>query len=290
MNEFDLIEAIKAALGEAATADWLVVGPGDDCSVSRIPAGTELVSSIDTLVSGRHFPADAAPYDIGYRSLMVSISDLAAMGAEPYLLLVAAVLEAPSEGWVAEMARGMRDAALATGARVGGGNLAQGPLSISVSAHGLLPCGEAVLRSGAAVGDRVYLTGRLGGAAAALAQGFDNDALNAAYFRPTARVDLSLKLRAEASSAIDVSDGLLQDAGHVAKASGVCLSLRSADIPVADGASLEQALSGGDDYELLFTASDAPAFAAISIGEVVAGPGVLLDGEVTLAKGYQHFA
>ncbi len=290
MNEFELIDVIVAGLGDTAASRWLDVGAGDDASVSTLPAGTQLVSSIDTLVAGRHFPGDADPADIGFRAMMVSLSDLAAMGAEPHIVLVALTLEAADPAWVSALARGMAEAARQTGATIAGGNLSRGRLSLSMSVHGVVPEGTAVLRSGARPGDLLYVTGALGGAAAALASGFARDDLNACFFRPAARVDLAPDLRAIASAAIDVSDGLLQDAAHLAAASGVCLDIESARVPVQPGAQLQQALRGGDDYELCFAAASPPPFDAVCIGRVVDGTGVLLDGAPVVIAGYQHFA
>ncbi len=290
MNEFELIDVIVAGFGDTATGRWLDVGPGDDASVSTLPPGTQLVSSIDTLVAGRHFPGDADPADIGFRAMMVSLSDLAAMGAEPHIVLVALTLETADPAWASALAGGMAEAARQTGATIAGGNLSRGRLSLSMSVHGVVPAGTAVLRSGARPGDLVYVTGALGGAAAALENGFAKDDLNACFFRPAARVDLAPALRAVASAAIDVSDGLLQDAGHLAAASGVCLEIASARVPVQAGAQRHHALQGGDDYELCFTAGSPPGFPAVCIGRVVDGSGVLLDGEPVANSGYQHFA
>ena len=289
MNEFDLIGRVVGALGEVSSGGELRVGPGDDASVSRVPQGCELVSSIDTLVAGRHFPEDADPERIGYRAMMVSVSDLAAMGAEPGVVLVALSLEQGDPDWVEALARGLRRAALEVSVKVAGGNFARGPLALSVSVHGYVPIGQAVTRSGAQVGDGVYVTGPLGGAAAALAAGLRDETLNQRYYAPLARVDLAAPLRDSATSAIDISDGLLQDAGHLASASGCALSLAAESVPVFAGASLEHALSGGDDYELCLTAASPPPFTATRIGEVVAGSGVLLDGRPVPAQGYQHF-
>ncbi len=290
MNEFELIDVIVAGLGDSATGRWLDVGPGDDASVSTLPPGTQLVSSIDTLVAGRHFPGDANPADIGFRAMMVSLSDLAAMGAEPHIVLVALTLETADPAWAAALAGGMSEAASQTGAIIAGGNLSRGRLSLSMSVHGVVPTGAAVLRSGARPGDLVYVTGPLGGAAAALANGFADEELNTCFFRPAARVDLAADLRAVASAAIDVSDGFLQDAGHLAAASGVCLDIEVARVPVRSGAQLQYALQGGDDYELCFTAAAPPPFPAVCVGRVVDGSGVLLDGEPVTTAGYQHFA
>ncbi|MFU8817439.1 MAG: thiamine-phosphate kinase [Pseudomonadales bacterium] len=300
MNEFELIDCIVAELGDAASADWVLVGPGDDAAVTAVPAGSELVSSIDALVGGVHFPLGAAAELIGYRAIMVSASDLAAMGAAQGLALVALSLEHGDPSWVRGLARGMARAARAAGLRIVGGNIARGPLTLAISVHGYVPAGGALLRSGARPGDEVFVTGSLGAAAAAVARGgLDGfvdetqlDDLARRYFLPQARMAEGVALRGRASSVIDLSDGLLQDLGHICRASGVGVALESASIPVATGASLEQALSGGDDYELCFTVAGSPPALAVPvqrIGRVVAEPGVRLDGRAATG-GYQHFS
>jgi thiamine-monophosphate kinase len=299
VNEFELIDCIVAELGNGSDAPWLKVGPGDDAAVTAPPAGSELVSSIDALVGGVHFPLDAGAELIGYRAIMVAASDLAAMGAGDGFALVALSLERGDPVWVRALARGMAQAGRAAGVRVIGGNVARGPLTLAVSVHGFVPAGTALLRSGARPGDGVYVTGTLGAAAAALARGGlgafkaegELDPLARRYFQPHARMREGAALRGQASSAIDLSDGLLQDLGHICRASGVGVALESALIPVADGASLDQALSGGDDYELCFTAAAPPphlATPAHRVGRVVAEPGVRLDGRPA-AGGFQHF-
>lgn len=299
MNEFELIDAIVAELGDAAGGEWVRTGPGDDAAVSAAPPGTELVSTVDALVADVHFPATAGAELIGYRALMVSVSDLAAMGADPGFALVALCLPSGDPDWLRALARGIARAARVSGIAIVGGNLARGPLSIAVSAHGYVPAGGALLRSGARAGDDVYVTGSLGGAAAALARGGlehcagedDLDDLSRRYFLPTARISTGLALRGFASSAIDLSDGLLQDLGHVARASGVGFELEGEWVPIAVGATLEQALTGGDDYELAFTGrGPLPPLPvpARRIGRVTARTGVRLDGQPA-AGGYRHF-
>ena len=299
MNEFELIDAVVAALGDATTGADVRLGPGDDAAVTMPPADFDLVSSIDALVADVHFPADADPALIGYRAMMVSASDLAAMGATGGFALVALSLEHDDALWLRDLASGMARAVNACSMRLVGGNIARGPLTIAVSVHGYVPAGAALLRSGARAGDDVFVTGRLGAAAAAVAagrladcrDGVAMDPLAERYFRPMARLAEGAALRGVASSAIDLSDGLLQDLGHVCRASGVGVELESALVPVAEGASLHQALSGGDDYELCFTVRGAPPALAVPvqrIGRVVAEPGVRLDGQPATG-GYQHF-
>ncbi|MFV2089058.1 MAG: thiamine-phosphate kinase [Pseudomonadales bacterium] len=293
MNEFELIDEIVRILGDVA--EGAVIGPGDDGSALRPPAGEVLVSSIDCLVSGVHFPAEAPGELVGYRAMMVSLSDLAAMGATPAQVLVGLTLEESDRQWALDLATGLRAAALATGAKLLGGNLARGPRNITLSVNGFCPEDQLLTRAGASVGDGIFVTGKLGAASAAVAQNrlADlSDPLTERYFRPRARIDVGLLLRDVATSTIDVSDGLLQDMSHICDSSTVGAELQSSAIPVAEGAALEHALHGGDDYELLFTASrklpdlDTTVY---RIGTVVAASGIRLDGKPVSIAGYQHF-
>jgi len=301
VNEFLLIDQIVAALGEVTAGACVRIGPGDDAAVSTTPRGMELVSSIDTLVADVHFPAEAGPALIGYRAIMVSASDLAAMGAAGGFILVALNLPEGNPDWAAELARGMAEAAAQLGLSVVGGNIAAGPLAITVSVHGFAPAGQALTRAGARNGDDVFVTGRLGGAAAAVARGDlarcqspdDLDLLSRRYFHPRARIPEGVQLLGLASSAIDLSDGLLQDLSHIGERSGVGFDLESSTIPVETGATLAQALSGGDDYELCFTMATAPPLLDVAVhrvGQVVSNPGIRLDGKPVNPSGYQHFA
>lgn len=304
MTEFELIDAIVDEIARVAPDGNLLVGPGDDACLASAPPGEAWVSSVDALVPDVHFPANAGAELIGYRALAVSVSDLAAMGASTSHVLVSLTLPEANVDWVRRLARGLAVAARDFDIAIGGGNLARGPLNISVSVHGYVPPTQALLRSGARVGDTVYVTGPLGGGAAALRSGVltDVDCLDdlapdhpaKAYFMPQPRLAAGVALRGVASSAIDISDGLLADAVHVAKASDVRFEIDPGSIPIADGATLDDALSG-DDYELCFTAAAAPVdFTAHAIGFVSAGAGAVLSkGDKSssdkAAHGYQHF-
>ncbi|MGE0625047.1 MAG: thiamine-phosphate kinase [Pseudomonadales bacterium] len=291
MNEFELIDAILAVLGPAGEGG--IIGPGDDCAVIAPPPGELLVSSIDTLVGGVHFPLNAPGNLVGYRAIMVSVSDLAAMGAEPAEVLVALTLEETDQRWALDVAAGMREAILETGGRILGGNLARGQRNITSSVHGFCPREGLLTRGGAQPGDGIFVTGALGASAAAVALGTLDDLTNpltSRYFRPRARIDAGLALRGIATSAIDLSDGLLQDLDHVCSASRAGADLESTAIPVAAGASLVHALHGGDDYELLFTAAGRPdGVDCVRIGTVTSDPGIRLDGAAVAIKGYVHF-
>ena len=296
MDEFALIERIQAALG-GDDPDWLVLGPGDDGAVVRPPTGHDVASSIDSFLADVHFPARADAELIGYRCLMASLSDLAGMAATPAWALVALSLPEGDAGWVTALARGMNEAAAAAGAGIVGGNLAAGPLAITVSVQGWVPAGAMLLRSGARPGDAICLSGPVGGAARALRQ-IDLAAskpgqlnpLERSYWRPQPPFSLVPELRGHASSGIDLSDGLLADLGHVAAASDVALHLESAAIPLAEGAGLDDALSGGDDYALAFTTAHKPLMARCAvIGEVASGSGLRLDGGPVEEQGFRHF-
>lgn len=299
MNEFALIDSIATALGDSATAPWIRVGIGDDAAVMRARDGFDQVASIDTLVADVHFPNNAPPELIGYRALMVSLSDLAAMAAVPRYALVALTLPEVAgdtcQQWVQRLASGMAAAAQETRTALCGGNVSRGPLSISVSVHGEVEAGQARLRSTAAAGEGLYVSGPLGSAAACVRTNqllpVTADALNAeqhAYYRPMARFDCQPDILA-ATSAIDISDGLLQDLAHVLQASGCGANLYAHDIPLGQGADLQDALAGGDDYQLLFSSSIVPTV-GICIGELTSEPGIRLDGKDIAANGYQHFS
>ena len=303
MTEFDLIDLIVAELGSAARGADVRLGPGDDGAVVAPPAGSWVVSSIDVLLPDVHFPAAAAGDLVGYRALAVAASDLAAMGARPGYALVGLTLPAPpQEAWVQALARGFAAAATHFGLPVTGGNITRGPLNIAVSVHGWVAADQALRRDGARIGDRVFVTGRLGGAAQALrSSALDtvkdlSDLLEgtnvSAYYRPKLAFKEAEMLAGVATSSIDVSDGLLADAAHLAECSGVRMVLDAAALPLADAATLEDALAG-DDYELCFTAPALPTgLEATAIGRVVAGEGVTLEGvsaEHALPTGFKHF-
>ena len=299
VNEFGLIESISQVLGASATAPWIQVGIGDDAAVIQMRSGFDAVASIDTLVADVHFPQSAPAELIGYRALMVSLSDLAAMAALPRYALVALTLpelgDEISAQWVQRLAQGMAVAAKETNVAVCGGNLSRGPLSISVSVHGEVEQGQAKLRSSGKPGERLFVTGALGSAAACLRQQQHlpavADALSdmqRAYYRPQARFDCRSDIKA-ASCAIDISDGLLQDLNHVLQASGCGADLQADAIPLGIGAKLEDALHGGDDYQILFASAEHVA-AGLCIGELSSAPGIRLDGKDIETRGYQHFS
>ena len=295
MKEFDLIDQIVSILGERAFGEWVRVGPGDDCSVISVSADCEVVSSIDSLYSGVHFPESAPPELVGFRSMMVSLSDIAAMGAQARYVLINLCLPKERFSWALECARGIKRAAEASGVFVCGGNIAKGPLGITVSAHGEVPEGRSILRSGACLGDSIFVSGCLGGAASYIRQISDlsygsphYESLKKAFYEPRSCLELFSEVRGKASSCIDISDGLIQDLGHILDSSEVGGRLSSSLIPVSEGAKLNDALFGGDDYQLLCTSPNQMNGFHL-IGEITQEMGIVIDDRELSRIGYDHF-
>ncbi|SKA19848.1 thiamine-phosphate kinase [Novilysobacter spongiicola] len=339
MAEFDLIDRIRA---RAVVRDDVVLGIGDDGAVLQVPPGRQLVVATDTLNSGVHFPVDTAPADIGWKALAVNLSDLAAMGAEPAWCTLSLSLPEPDEQWLDGFLDGFGELATLHGLALVGGDTTRGPLSISVTLHGLVEPGRALRRDAAKAGDDVWVTGTLGDAAAALAllqerhtpalamvceagpmlpaaAGQESAAralheqLQARLDRPVPRVAIGRTLQGIAHAAIDLSDGLLSDLGHICAASGLGAEVDLDALPAS--AALRDAFQpprrhalqaiGGDDYELCFTAPPkmagrietiaADAGVPITrIGRIVPGDRVRAlqpDGQdwVPPRTGYTHF-
>ena len=283
LGEFDLIARFFKRPTPHA-----VVGVGDDCAVLQPRPGTQWAISTDMLVAGRHFFPDTDPCQLGHKSLAVNLSDLAACGAQPVAFTLALALPEAREAWLAPFAQGLLALADLHGCELVGGDTTQGPLNICITVFGEVPVingrTQALLRSGAQAGDDLYVSGTLGDARLALEvlQGQLSvpptvwEAARTRLQAPTPRVALGLALRGVATSAIDVSDGLLGDLGHVLQQSGVgavvhtnvvlqrlasldalAPSLASPDTPITPARLLGWTLAGGDDYELLFTAAPA---------------------------------
>jgi len=258
-GEFELIARLVAAL-PCRRAD-VIAGPGDDAALLRPPPDMELVQTIDTCLEGVHFPPGLDPADIGWRSLAVNLSDLAAMGAEPAWGLLSLVLPHADETWLDGFAQGAGELAAGVGLDLVGGDTVRGPLAVTFALTGFVPPGEALRRAGARPGDGIWVTGALGGGAAgldALRRGEPQAAL--AFLRPRPRLAEGRALRGLASAAIDVSDGLIQDLGHLLAAGAVGAVLELERLPLDAGAAaagpdagLALALAGGDDYQLCFT-------------------------------------
>lgn len=260
LSEFELIRRYFAH-ATGARGDVLL-GVGDDAALLRVPAGQVLAVSTDTLVADVHFRAGDPAEDIGYKALAVNLSDLAAMGAKPAWATLGLTLPRVDEGWLEAFTRGFSSLARQWDVQLVGGDLTRGPLAVTVQVHGMVPPGQALTRAGARPGDRVCVTGTLGDAAQALklteVAGAEEQYLQGRLRRPVPRVGEGLALRGRATAAIDVSDGLLADLGHLLEASGVGATVRAASLPLSDAlcrtVGREQAqrlaLGGGDDYEL----------------------------------------
>ena len=324
MTEFDLIARYFTRPPKHAA-----LGVGDDCALINPSPGMQLAISSDMLVEGRHFFTDVSPYSLGHKALAVNLSDLAACGARPVAFTLALALPSIDEVWLHEFSRGLWALADAHGCELIGGDTTQGPLNICITVFGEVPRGQALLRSGAQVGDDIYVSGSLGDARLALAvlQGkldLPPDIFALARLRleqPTPRVALGTALRGIATSAIDLSDGLAGDLGHVLTASGVGAQV-NAEVTINLVAvhahsywprglfdtqkRLETVLSGGDDYELAFTAPQSARLAVQTaaassqtpvtrIGVIQAEPGLrLVDGAgqpiTAQFASFDHFA
>lgn len=335
-SEFDVITRYfsKATLGFAT--DGVTLGIGDDCAVLTGTASAPLSLSMDLLVGDVHFPMDAPPRAIATRALAVNLSDLAAMASTPLCFTLGLALPDINETWLEEFSEGLAEMAQRYNCPLVGGDLtssgAHGPLTIAIQVHGLHRQTKPLLRSGAKLADDVYVTGCLGDGALALPTlGLDSrldlvlnnsiDSLSIttrtyfseAFYNPEPRVQLALALAAWLNSAIDISDGLVGDLGHILKASKLGAVIDSESLPYSNQAlslapkdsCLLAALFGGDDYELCFTAASGNEKQIVAaaaelgvkvtkIGRIVEAPGLtVLDGEGQSIKlsnhGYDHF-
>jgi thiamine-monophosphate kinase len=263
-SEFDLINRYFRRATPGA-----LLGVGDDGAIVQPKPGNELVISTDMLVAGTHFFPDTDPQDLGWKVLAVNLSDLAAMGALPRWVLLALALPAADEDWIAAFARGFFSCAETHGVELIGGDTTRGPMNFCVTVFGEAPTGEALRRSDAQAGDDIWVSGQPGRAGLGLASLQGRCVLDApaqaecvgALLHPLPRVRLGLALRGLATAAVDVSDGLLADLGHILEASKLSASLTLESLPTCNAFATVDAdlvqdcmLSGGDDYELLFTA------------------------------------
>lgn len=313
-GEFDLIARIRA---RAASRQDVVLGIGDDAALLSVPPGVQLVVTADTLNVGVHFPEGTAPADVGWKALAVNLSDLAAMGASPAWCTLSLSLPDADPRWLDGFIGGFLELAALHGISLVGGDTTRGPLSIAVTAMGHVQAGHALRRDGAAAGDELWVTGTPGDAAAALQSIFSGavveSSLRARLDRPTPRVEAGRALLGLASSCVDISDGLLADLGHLCVRSGVGAQVELARLPVSRALARFKPevrwpwqASGGDDYELCFTAPpqraervrqalDFVGVAGTRIGRIVAGQGVqALDAQggpwQAHRAGYDHFA
>lgn len=318
LDEFDIIaKYFTARTGNADVA----LGVGDDAALIQPPASAALVVATDTLCAGFHFPHDFAAWDLGFRAMAVNLSDFAAMGAEPRWMTLALTIPESEPPWLEAFSAGLVSLARTWNIVLIGGDLTRGPLTVTLQILGVIPEGDVLRRSGARPGDDVFVTGTLGDASLGLdlltgarrSAGMGWSYLTGRFAHPIPRLRLSAALRGYASSAIDISDGLYADLGHILSASGVGACLALADLPISKSASdlvgdagaRHIALTGGDDYELCFTAQPdmAGAIADIArrhacrvsrIGSIVAAPGLhVSDGEgeeyILDTQCYRHF-
>lgn len=314
--EFSLIDRWFKRPAHASVA----LGIGDDCALLEVPDGQQLAVSIDTLVEGVHFFADADPVALGHKSLAVGLSDLAAMGAKPAWATLALTLPAANDSWLEGFSSGLFALADQHQLQLVGGDTCRGPLSITLQLHGLLPSGQAITRAGAQPGDGIWVTGWPGEAALALAARRGElrladdwrQLLDERLDRPQPRVEQGLALRGIASAAIDLSDGLCADLTHILERSGVGARLHAAQLPLSPAllAHLDTqragatVLAGGDDYELCVTvpAAREPWLSVFEaeqgvrltrVGDVLADTGLRCvdaeGGDYPLPAGYQHF-
>jgi thiamine-monophosphate kinase len=314
-NEFAIIDQYFTAIGQPAVST--ILGIGDDAAVVEVPAGQQLVVSMDTLIAGTHFPADTSPEDIAYKSLAVNLSDLAAMGASPAWFLLSLTLEDSKSGWLSKFATGLRETADAFGLQLIGGDTCRGKLAISIQIAGHVPRNRFVTRHGASVGDIILVSGELGNAALGLAQKQGKvdlpSALQAecalALNRPQPRLELAPFLREFATSAVDVSDGLVGDLRHLLDASNCGARIERVALPVnawiVEHNRYDYALDAGDDYQICCTVAadnraeidrwnrDHPNCRLTAIGEIIESGYSMSDGKglVDLGKrqGYRHF-
>ncbi|WP_075188257.1 thiamine-phosphate kinase [Teredinibacter haidensis] len=316
MNEFELINRY---FKRSVMCNTVALGVGDDCSLLNMPAGKQLAISVDTLVADVHFPANGDPQSIAARALCVSLSDLAAMGAEPLWFTLCLTMPVADEQWVAPFSKGLFQVASDYDCELVGGDTTRGPLAISIQVMGAVEPNKALVRGGAELGDMIFVTGTLGDGAAALAVlnstlKTDNEAshyLTNRYYHPVPRFKAAHALAPLASAAIDISDGLVADLGHICAASQVGAEIYVESLPMSPAvlkfASNTQqynwALAGGDDYQLCFTVPRDHLVGmeglidrgldATLIGEITHGQGVnclLLGKPFTIqATGYNHF-
>ncbi len=314
MSEFDLIRRHFTRSSPSA-----VLGVGDDCALLQVRDGHVLAVSSDMLVSGTHFFADADPYLLGHKTLAVNLSDLAAMGATPRWATLALSLPNMDEDWLTRFSAGFFALAQLHGVDLVGGDTTRGPLNLCVTIMGEVLAQQALRRDGAQLGDDIWVSGSLGDAALALSHLQDKLHLSdvefaacaSALHSPQPRVVLGLALRGIAHSAIDVSDGLVADLGHILECSQMAAELSLPDLPISDVLRAHTAhiarcaLAGGDDYELCFTVAahqrktieeiaSRLALPLTRIGRIVAGSGCVVhdtDGlPIQLQNGgYEHF-
>jgi thiamine-monophosphate kinase len=315
MNEFSLIDHYFK--NQKLSRPDVLLGIGDDAALLKVPSNCLLVLSMDTLIEGVHFPSKTAPFDIGYKALAVNLSDLAAMGAEPAWMTLALTLPEINTTWLDEFTNGLYQLAKQFNVQLIGGDTTRGSLAITIQVHGFVPPHQALCRHNAKVGDKIYVSGTLGDAGLGLQVALDDrhlptqDKLFALQRlnKPTPRIQLGILLREIATSAIDISDGLLADLNHILKSSRVGARIIAKNIPLSSALqklplseAQPLALTAGDDYELCFTIPTENESALMTqldrlkincywIGNIEAEPGLRVDGFSgdLYNLGFQHF-
>jgi thiamine-monophosphate kinase len=316
LNEFEIIRRYFSP-----PTDHTILAGGDDAALIAVTPGMELAISADALVAGRHFFEDAEPYDVGYKTMAVNLSDMAAMGARPRWVTLCLNLPAADARWLEQFSYGFLDLAREHQVDLIGGDTTRGPLALCVQIMGEVSPGKALRRSGARPGDELWVSGHVGDAALALSwlrgdfelEALERDRAMKRLNRPQPRVAVGQGLIGLATSAIDVSDGLVADVGHIAEASHVCAVIEWESVPLSAMAERNRrhpliqrcALAGGDDYELAFTAPPGAGrdldllagrvdVAVTRIGRVETGAGVMVldraGKTLVLAEtGFDHF-
>jgi thiamine-monophosphate kinase len=315
LNEFSLIERF---FGDTGSSPYpAVLSQGDDAAVIEIPQGMQAVMSMDTLICDVHFPAQTSAADIASKALAVNLSDLAAMAATPAWFMLSISLPDYDESWLQTFSDSLKRSADRYQLELIGGDTCRGPLSVTVQITGLVETGCQITRHGARVGDIILVSGTLGNASIGLAQlqqriklpEATRELCLSALNQPIPRLELGSFLSRYASAAIDLSDGLVGDLGHILDRSGVGARIQQADLPVnqwlVENGAYHHALFGGDDYELCFTLPrkyqsemrqwnlDNPNCPLTEIGEITDSGYTLVEGNQLIAlsdrQGYRHF-
>ncbi|MGX5172962.1 thiamine-phosphate kinase [Aliikangiella sp. IMCC44653] len=318
MKEFEIIQ--RYLNFDSDSRKDVLVGIGDDCALLKVPRGQRLAISMDTLVADVHFLADSDPAEIAHKAVAVNLSDLAAAGAEPAWLTLSLTMPKFEQAWMEKFHQGLRKMAEYYGVQIVGGDTCQGPLSITIQAHGFVPENVFHRRSGAQAGDLICVTGNLGDAALGLqvAQNKlhvcqqDASYFLKKYYTPNPRIAAGIALRGRATAVIDISDGLLSDIKHISDRSEVGALIKQEWLPLSSAAQgiqnqelvMRSVLAGGDDYELCFTvdedalestrlALETVGSDCIPVGRMTGKPGVRVmqdKQEVTLDfNGFEHF-
>lgn len=312
LHEFDLIKQFFAS--STLSRRDVILGIGDDAAILTIPSEHELVISTDTLISGVHFPIETSAFDIAHKALAVNLSDLAAMGATPAWATLALTIPEANKAWLTEFSAGFFALANRFNVQLIGGDTTRGPLSITIAAHGIIPTGSALRRDRAKPNDLIYVTNTLGEAGFALQQYQKQISPNPFLQKlnqPEPQIMIGEKLRGIAHAAIDISDGLAADLGHILENSLVGANVIVDDLPlsktlrqfVSQEEGIHLALTAGDDYELCFTIPENKKsqlettlkdFSYTCIGKITETPGLNFtfrngDNYVQKTNGYQHF-